>query len=553
MNVLIINKTMELADCRDQWFLDEKHGCWCLEDVIYTPTPKVPAFQRLSIFAPKELMNPDGTPTENAKTVPVVFENNAAGYMQMPHSWLENPRCHAQQYLDRGYVYVTCGCSGRESRNAEGKLVGKGPSTLVDLKTAIRFLRHNREVIPGDLEKIISVGVSAGGAMSSLLGVTGDNEKYLPFLEANGAFMEESDAIYAAQIYCPIVDLEHADQAYEWMFHADKTCEDSHAGPAETMTPFKDALSALLGKQYIAYFNGLGLKDPTTGELLQLNADGRSGSGYDYLMNCLNVSATKHLTMLNQGKLRETYSAEDYVSGNYTFMAPAPMPKRNPDAHHVGPNAMLEKEEKPKTLGEMMLRPPKGTPVHHPEIPMMEYKGTDKRSWLRWDGSRAVISDLDTYVLNHRGRMKPCTSFDTLAMNSGENQAFGTPETDFVHFNPAIADAIAQLQERYPEEYARYYEAFAKAAGDEGLAKRVYLFNPLNFIGTEEKSNQAKHYRVRVGGKDADTATTISMSLALKLANANCGSVDYAIVWDQPHCDADYPGEVCDWIASICG
>lgn len=73
MNVSIVNKTMELADCRDQWFFDEKHGCWCLEDVIYTPVPKVPAFQRLSIYAPKDLMNLDGTPAEKAGNTPVAF------------------------------------------------------------------------------------------------------------------------------------------------------------------------------------------------------------------------------------------------------------------------------------------------------------------------------------------------------------------------------------------------------------------------------------------------------------------------------------------------
>ena len=42
------------------------------------------------------------------------------------------------------------------------------------------------------------------------------------------------------------------------------------------------------------------------------------------------------------------------------------------------------------------------------------------------------------------------------------------------------------------------------------------------------------------------------MTLALKLANAHCGTVDYAMVWDLPHCEADYPGEVCDWIDRIC-
>ena len=47
---------MDLADCRDQWVLDEKYGCWCLEDILYTPAATTPKFQRLSIFVPRKLM-----------------------------------------------------------------------------------------------------------------------------------------------------------------------------------------------------------------------------------------------------------------------------------------------------------------------------------------------------------------------------------------------------------------------------------------------------------------------------------------------------------------
>ena len=249
-SIPILNQTMELVDCRGKWIFDEKHHCWCLEDVLYTARATVPKFQRLSIFVPENLLSPDGTFPAEAKNVPVVFENNSAGYMQMPHVWLDGPRCYAQQYLDHGLIYVSCGCRGRESRDSQGRPVGKLPITLVDLKTAIRFLRHNRTVLPGDWEKIVSAGWSAGGAMSSLLAVSGDNKRYAPYLEENGAFMDESDAVFAAQIYCPIIDLEHADMAYEWMFRADKTCEDSPAGPAETMTPFKEALSAKLAARF---------------------------------------------------------------------------------------------------------------------------------------------------------------------------------------------------------------------------------------------------------------------------------------------------------------
>ena len=555
--ITILNKTMELADCRDQWFYDEKYGCWCLEDILYTPAATTPKFQRLSIFVPKHLLNADGSFPEGAKKVPVVFENNSAGYMQMPHVWLGGPRCYAEQYLNHGLIYVSCGCRGRESRDANGQLV-KGPCALVDLKTAIRFLRHNRACLPGDWDRIISAGWSAGGAMSSLLGVTGDNENYLPYLQENGAFMDESDAIFAAQIYCPIVDLEHSDLAYEWMFHADKTCEDSPAGPAETMTPFKDALSKVLAKHYVAYFNSLQLHHPKTGELLVLNADGRSGAGYDYLMEQLNNSASDYFTRLEAGKLPQTYSVEDYLNGNYMALAPAPMeakPEHDPGMHHAGPGMQLkpmeEKPSAPPCLGDLVSRPPKGVPFVDMAPKMIEVPGSVK-PWLTWDGRKATISDLDTYVLNHRRRMKPCTSFDKLDMDSGENQAFGTPERDYVHYVPNIANAIAELKDAFPAEYAKYYDAYAAVAEDDALAERVRLLNPLSFIGTEEKSTQAKHYRIRVGASDADTASTISMTLALKLCNAGCGTVDYALVWDQPHSEADYPGDVLKWIDSIC-
>ena len=485
----VLSQTMELKDCLDQWIYDETYDCWCLDDVLYTAAAKVPQFQRLSIFVPRAYMNADGTVDATgkngpytAKTVPVVFENSCGGYLQMPNRHLGESNCYAQQYLERGFIYVSCGCRGRNSRDENGAFVGKAPITLVDLKTAIRFLRHNREVLPGDWEKIISVGCSAGGAMSSLLAVSGDNAAFDAYLKDNGAFLEESDRVFAAQIYCPIIDLEHADMAYEWMFQEDKNCKNSHAGPAETMTPFKEALSRILSERYVSYFNGLNLRNPATGETLTLEPGGRRGTGYDYLMACLEDSATKYLSRLS--------FAEDYLTG--------------------------------------------------------------KEAWLAWDGEHAHITDLDTYILHHRRRMKPCTAFDKLSMDSGENQEFGDAENDYRHFSTDNAAALESLKAHFPAEYAQYQHGFDRISGNEELAHRVKLINPFSFIGNGTESRQAEHYRIRVGARDADTSFSVSMTLALKLANADCESVDYALVWDQPHCEADYPGEVCDWIDDIC-
>ena len=314
-------------------------------------------------------MHPDGTPSECSRSVPIVFENNAAGYMQMPHTWLGGPRCYAEQYLNHGLIYVTCGCRGRESRNERGKSVGKSPISLIDLKTALRFLRHNQTALPGNFDRIISVGWSAGGAMSALLGVTGDHPDYSEYLKANGAFMEESDAVFAAQIYCPIIDLEHADLAYEWCFGADKTCEDSPAGPAETMTPFKEALSRKLADRYVDYANGLNLKHPVTGEPLTLEGL-RSGSFYRYLLGYLTNSATEYLNRLEAGRLPVSYTVSDYLQGNYTYEAPAQKPG---PAHHAGPDIALQAPSRPMSLGEMMLRPSGDAPFHEMKPPTFNH------------------------------------------------------------------------------------------------------------------------------------------------------------------------------------
>ena len=487
----ITNTTMKLNDCRQAWHFDRAHDIWCLEDICYTPHAKTPEFQRMNIYVPAEYMKEGGVLFPNgrhgrftAETAPVVFFNNAAGYMQMPAGRPGDDRDTSAQYLERGMVFVSCGCRGRESVDSEGILCGKSPWTLVDFKTAIRFLRHNAASLPGRMDRLISVGWSAGGAMSALLGVTGNNSLYNTYLEENGAFMDETDDVYASQIYCPIVDLEHADLAYEWQFHADKVSEGGPGGAGGKLTPFEDALSKRLSDAYIRHFNGLELKHPDSGEILQLGPDGRSGSGYEYLMQQLENSASEYFRRL----------AADTLTGQ---------------------------DQTP-----------------------------DDSEWLSWDGKHAHISDLDTYLLSHRRRMKHCTSFDTLNNDSGENQEFGTSEHDFMHFCTAIAPEMDALREEFPDEVTRYFDAFAAADGDSNLNQRKYLINPMNFIGTDEPDSGTVHYRIRVGACDADTAFTVSMTLALRLSEVG-KNTDYALVWDRPHCEADYPGECCDWIETI--
>ena len=105
--------------------------------------------------------------------------------------------------------------------------------------------------MPGDAEKIITDGTSAGGAMSALMGATGNNPAYDKYLKAMGA-ADERDDVFASICYCPITDLSHADMAYEWLYGQ----TDSRMANDTAHQQVSQELAAL----FPAYINSLGLR-----------------------------------------------------------------------------------------------------------------------------------------------------------------------------------------------------------------------------------------------------------------------------------------------------
>jgi hypothetical protein len=119
---------------------------------------------------------------------------------------------NADLALAAGYVVVSPGCRGRDNVTSDGKYYGKAPAAIVDLKSAVKYVRSNKGVIPGNTDWIISNGTSAGGALSALLGASGDSDLYATYFKDLGA-ADASDAIFGSACYCPITDLDHADSA----------------------------------------------------------------------------------------------------------------------------------------------------------------------------------------------------------------------------------------------------------------------------------------------------------------------------------------------------
>jgi len=124
----------------------------------------------------------------DARTAPVFFPNQVGGYMPAKPGTAQavtqgpsagKPSTIAAALL-KGFVVASPGARGRTLKDADGAFTGKAPAAIVDLKAAVRYLRLNASVLPGDMEKIFSNGTSAGGALSALLGASGNSRTMSP-------------------------------------------------------------------------------------------------------------------------------------------------------------------------------------------------------------------------------------------------------------------------------------------------------------------------------------------------------------------------------------
>ena len=531
------------------WKYLEEHHCYLWERAAYCRNPEVPAEQCMNIYVPEHFLTENGELTEeidenrfNARTVPVIFENGLAGYHEAEPFKLDDFRSAGKDFLSAGFVYVSCGCRGRSSENIDKKRCGKSPLSLVDLKAGIRFLRHFESVIPGDMEKIVSVGISAGGAMSTLLGATGNSRDYEEELKRAGAFMDEPDDIFAAQCYCPIIDLDHADIAYEWLFRGETHYMGMpFVGFGEgNLTPYEKALSDRMADAYPEYFNSLGLTDPETGAAVTIGKE-LEGSGYAYLMKKLEQSAAKYLKRLETGDtLSGARIRGKAILADQTEEVEKSQKENASEANQqacVTPAAYIAGDY------EILFE-------DHRSVEENWILGLDKSSWLSWSDGHAVITGMKDMQKTYHRRLKLCPAFDDLDLIQAENQEFGTAECDLMHFDPYLAPIMEELRTEFPGESAKYLKGYKKVLEDPELEKRRFLINPMNYIGRPENT-LAPYYRIRVGSQDSDTSLMITLTLALKLMQTGKTDVDYEIVWDEPHGRADYPGEVTAWVRKI--
>lgn len=190
--------------------------------IPYVANPVDKDYESMNVSVPFEV---DGVAID-AINAPILFVIGVGGYMSVnnmrggfggPPASGNRVSSNTDLALAAGYVVVSPGCRGRDNKATDGTYYGKAPAAIVDLKAAVRYIRHNKGILPGNTDRIVSVGCSAGGALSALLGASGNSplyDKYLNEIEA----ADEKDNIFASACFSPITDLEHADMAYEWNY-----------------------------------------------------------------------------------------------------------------------------------------------------------------------------------------------------------------------------------------------------------------------------------------------------------------------------------------------
>ena len=524
------------------WQYDEINDVYWQVGVVYVANPASLDYETLGIYVPGAYLeasaNGDGTYTASVKsdaqvgqftaaTAPYVLPVNTPGFnaSQAP-TWLADG---IASYTQAGMIYLQPGIRGRDNTtDSQGQeVVGGAPWGVTDLKAAIRYVRYNKDVLPGDTDKIVSFGHSGGGAQSAILGASGDSTLYNPYLEALGAAMKDkegnpiSDAPYGTMTWSPITSLDYADAAYEWNLGQ---FADSNTRAEGTFT---QALSQDLAKEYANYINQLGLKHEGQALTLTESSEGiyTQGSYATYLEGVVNQS-------LNN------------------FLADTSFPYTSDGAGPGGSTESVTYETAQAYIDSL----------------------NAETQWVTYDAAanRAKISSLADFAKYVKTASKSVPAFDALDRSLAENAVFGVADANELHFDQLVARLLKNNQAKYESltdwnsQYVTDFESDLAKTDSLGktIAERQDLYNPMFYLTSAysgyQTSKPAPHWRIRSGLSQGDTALTVETNLALALENQANGavkSVYFATVWGQGNTTAERTGHASanfiQWVQEI--
>ena len=278
------------------------------EYIPYVANPIDINQQYMNIYVPEEYFNNGTVNGYNTQTAPIFMPNTVGGYMpsQAMTPKVENGKPNSVVYaLARGYVVASPATRGRTNKASDGNFIGKAPAVIVDLQAATAYLHANDSTMPGNANRIITNGTSAGGAVSLLQGAAGNSSDFQPYLQALGAATAATN-VYAVSAYAPITNLDAADMAYEWSYNGVTSSN------KVSMSHDDVAYSNLLNEHFPDYVNNLQLHD-SVGRVLKLDKNG-NGTFKNYVKEFI-VAAANKAQAKGTDLSKHTYLVRDNKTG----------------------------------------------------------------------------------------------------------------------------------------------------------------------------------------------------------------------------------------------
>ena len=355
------------------------------EYIPYVANPIDIDQQYMNIYVPEEYFNNGTVNGYNTQTAPIFMPNTVGGYMpsQAMTPKVENGKPNSVVYaLARGYVVASPATRGRTNKASDGNFIGKAPAVIVDLQAATAYLHANDSTMPGNANRIITNGTSAGGAVSLLQGAAGNSSDFQPYLQALGAATAATN-VYAVSAYAPITNLDAADMAYEWSYNG------------------------------ITSFNKVSMGQ---GELPQANVAGNSAPPQRTMQRVnLNADDVGYSNLLKE-------HFPEYVNNLQLHDSVGRVLKLDKNGNGTFKNYVKEFIVAAANKAQA--------------------KGTDlsKHTYLVRDNKTGTIKDINWEAYNQFvSRSKAPGAFDSRSNDSGENNLFGTSTTDNNHFTITAA------------------------------------------------------------------------------------------------------------------
>lgn len=521
--------TLEKID-QTKWQYNEQDNVYYQTGIAYCENPADADLQTLAVFVSgqyaKAEENDDGTYTlewdkeaevegYTVESAPIVMPVNTPGYSAQSAA---DGYISVKEYTDAGLIYVLAGCRGKESG---------APAGVTDLKAAIRYLRYNQGNLTGDTEQIFVFGHSGGGAQSAILGASGESALYEPYLKEIGAVENVSDAVSGVMSWCPITNLDTANETYEWNLGSSRS----------NLSESEQALSDALATAYAQYVNTIQLKDEDGNVLtLEESEEGiyQSGSYYQEMKTMIEDSLNTFLAnttfpydssadsmqqagMENGQGLPGNPPSEDMPSGA--------MPSGDmPSGQRPGGNAPIGAQNQTAESYESV----------QDYIDALNENGT----WVNYDAqtNTATITDIESFVKAMKSASKEVGAFDNESATQTENVLFGT-DGQGAHFDTTLMEQLNANNEE------------TDAQGND-VQTRLNMYTPLYYLNDSyegyQSSQVAKHWRIRSGITQGDTSLCTEMNLALSLQQIKGINVDFETVWGQGHTMAESEGDATE-------